>query len=414
MEETICWSGFRAERVAPESSEGARFATMTRTAAEDGAECARISIPLRAMAAALEDDAQLSSVAGGEALFGSLDPWLYRPMPWPRGVRARLEVFAPPSVVVSLPFPREPGGAYVVSPTAWSLMARAAIGKLGVDEVDVPGGRVTIARLPRAAERASSAGLRRFVDGAARAVSSLDGRLPASSVQILLLPSAASRHGDPVRFGMAMHGGGAGVMLLVDGAATDSSLFGEWVAVHELSHLWLPALDNRDRPWLPEGLASYYQCILRSRVGMYSEATGWDELVSGFERGRAQAASRGSPSLGATGRPFFQHYYWGGAAIMLKLDVLLRRSGTSLDAVVAAVRRGLPFDEDIESGELIQRFSRAAGRDLRADVDAWSRASFPDTSAELRDLGVVRRGDTVALDDRAPGAAIRRAIAAPR
>ena len=366
------------------------------------------------MAAGLHEESELS-IVGDDALFGSLDPWLYRPEPWPKGMRARLEVEAPPSVALSLPFARTDDGAYLVPRTAWSLMARVAIGKLAIGTIDVPGGKVTVAGLPGAAQSATASGVRRFVEGAAKAVASLDGKMPAANVQILLLPSKGERRADPIRFGMAMHGGGPGVMLFVNGAAKDEQLYGEWVTVHELSHLWLPALEPRDAPWLPEGLATYYQCVLRSRAGMYSEEEGWDELLSGFDRGRAQASANGNVSLAETGRPFFQHYYWGGAAIMLKLDVLLRKAGSSLDAVIATTRRALPFDDaEIDATSLIARFSQAAGRELGAEIVAWAKASFPDTSAELRELGVSRRGDSVALDERAPLAALRKAIAAKR
>jgi hypothetical protein len=59
VDETICWSGFVPQRVIPESNGGLRFATITRDA---GPDCLRIAIPLRDMAAALADDAQLSVV----------------------------------------------------------------------------------------------------------------------------------------------------------------------------------------------------------------------------------------------------------------------------------------------------------------------------------------------------------------
>lgn len=384
---------------------------MTRDA---GPDCLRVTIPLRDMAAGLHDEAELS-IVGGDALFGSFDPWLYRPEPWPTGMRARLEVEAPPSVAVSLPFARTDDGAYVVPRTAWSLMARVAIGKVSIDTVDVPGAKVTVAGLPGAAQSVTTPGVRRFVEGAAKAVASLDGKMPAANVQLLLLPSRGQRRADPIRFGMAMHGGGPGVMLFVNGAAKDEQLYGEWVTVHELSHLWLPALEPRDSPWLPEGFATYYQCILRSRAGMYSEEVGWDELLSGFDRGRAQASANGNTPLAEVGRPHFQHYYWGGAAIMLKLDVLLRKAGSSLDAVIATTRRALPFDDDgVDAKGLIARFSQIAGRDLGAEIATWTKASFPDTAAELRELGVSRRGDSVALDERAPLSATRKAIAARR
>jgi len=214
---------------------------------------------------------------------------------------------------------------------------------------------------------------------------------------------------------MAMHGGGPGVMLFASGRATDAQLHGEWIAVHELSHLWLPPLAREDAPWLPEGFASYYQCILRSRVGMYDESTAWDELLSGLERGAAQARASGDVPLARASRPHYQHIYWGGAALMLALDVDERKRRSSLDRLVATARRTSPTDdEDATSQTVIAALSRAAGRDLGPRFADAASLPFLDLQPLLKDLGVVRRGRSVVLDDAAPLAHLRRAIAARR
>ncbi len=54
--------------------------------------------------------------------------------------------------------------------------------------------------------------------------------------------------------------------------------------VHELSHLLHPVIDGYDR-WLSEGIASYYQNVLRARAGLRSAQWSWDALHAGFERG---------------------------------------------------------------------------------------------------------------------------------
>jgi hypothetical protein len=421
IDERVCWSGIAARRVIPEMPSAIPLAKATR---EDGSPvamdhhgvpvdgtsgCVTIAMDLKRAASELADEAALTK--SGDAVYGSLDIWLWRPEPWPEGLRGKLVVETAPEITVSLPFARDPDGAFSVPYSAWKMMARAAIGKLTLDTIDVAGAKLEVATLPNAATNATRGGVRRFLEGAALAVATLDGKMPSDRVQILLRPGGGGHRSDPVRFGMAMRGGGSTVMMLVSSAATDAQLYGEWIGVHELSHLWLPPIDQ-ESSWLPEGFASYYQCVLRSRVGMYDERSAWDELVSGFDRGRAQAGRR---ALKDAQRPSFMHIYWGGAAIMLKLDVELRKSGTSLDAVVAQARRKFPADDDDPSvEELIARLSKAAGRDLKPSIDAWLELPFPDTSSELKDLGVVRRGQRIFLDDSAPLAKTRMAIAAKR
>src|SRR5690349_3931578 len=58
----------------------------------------------------------------------------------------------------------------------------------------------------------------------------------------------------------------------------------DWTAVHELSHLMHPYLGDRGT-WLAEGLATYYQNVLRARSGMLTPAQAWDRLYQGFKRG---------------------------------------------------------------------------------------------------------------------------------
>lgn len=421
LDERVCWSGLQARRVIPEMTSAFPFVKATR---DDGSAiafdaygapvegtngCINLAVDLKRGAATLADEAALTK--SGDAVYGSLDIWLWRPEPWPEGLRGRLVIETPPEISVSLPFSRDAEGAYSVPYSAWKMMARAAIGKLTLETIDVAGAKIDVALLPNAAPNTTRPGIRRFLEGAATAVATLDGKMPAGRVQVLLRPGGGGWRSDPVRFGMAMRGGGSTVMMLVSSAATDAQLYGEWIGVHELSHLWLPPIDQ-EASWLPEGFASYYQCVLRSRVGMYDEKSAWDELLSGFDRGRSQA---GRLPLKSAQRPSFMHIYWGGAAIMLKLDVDLRKGGSSLDAVVAKTRREHPADDDDPSlDELIARLSKAAGKDLKTSIDAWLEVPFPDTSAELKDLGVVRRGGKIFLDDSAPLAKARVGIAGKR
>ena len=146
IDERVCWSGIDARRVIPEMPSAIRFA---KAAAEDGSAiamdhhgapvsgmngCITLAMDLKRAASELADEAALTK--SGDAVYGSLDIWLWRPEPWPEGLRGKLAIETAPEVAVSLPFARDEQGTYVVPYSAWKMMARAAIGKLSLDTIE--------------------------------------------------------------------------------------------------------------------------------------------------------------------------------------------------------------------------------------------------------------------------------------
>lgn len=404
--ERLCWSGFDPGGIEPELASARALATVRQEDRGDRG-CATVALDLASMAERLDDDGELRKI--GDTVTGSFDPWLWRPHAWPSGLVGRLRLALAPGLTVSLPHERAPDGAWLVPWSTWSFMARFALGRFTPETLDVAGTRLSIASLD-AAPLMTAAGRAAWIGDAARAVATIgDGRLPTDRIQVLVTP--AGRGDEPVVFGMAMRGAGSSISLRLSDDATDQNVRGEWIAVHELAHLWLPPVVREDA-WLPEGLASYYQCILRSRAGMYDERTAWEELLAGFARGRRRARS----PLGQAPRHGFMQTYWGGAAIVLKLDVALRRQGRSLDAALVALRREQP-----DTGASMARIDDRPALDVLAelvgtgiDVRPWLDVPFVDTAEELAALGVRGNGERVTLDDAAPLAAARRAIAAKR
>lgn len=128
---------------------------------------------------------------------------------------------------------------------------------------------------------------------------------------------------EPVPWAHIMRGGGIAAEFYIDETRPISDFRSDWTATHELSHMLLPYVSSRDR-WLSEGLASYYQNILRARDGRLTEEQAWQKLLSGFERGKR--ATRGGSLANATrsGRAATMRIYWNGAAIMLMADTRLR------------------------------------------------------------------------------------------
>ena len=102
--------------------------------------------------------------------------------------------------------------------------------------------------------------------------------------------SVASTRVDVARVGPRptddTFGAGSSVLLLPSPDATVDQLEADWVAVHELSHLWLPHLYPRGR-WISEGIATYLQEVLRARCGLQTGKQAWTSSARGL---RARSA----------------------------------------------------------------------------------------------------------------------------
>lgn len=224
------------------------------------------------------------------------------------------------------------------TPTDW--LARVAIGRMFETTIDRPGGRlhVAIGGTPDAPQRKRLlAWLGRVSDAATTAY----GRLPLADVQVLVIPVGAQR--DAVVFGQSTRGEGNGLTLFVDPSRDAPAFERDWIAVHELSHLFHPHLGARGA-WLAEGLATYLQNVLRARAGLLTPAQAWAELADGFARGRAATPRGDAPpleqaSLDMENAHGYTRVYWSGTAYWLAVDLELRRASGGRIGVDEALRR---------------------------------------------------------------------------
>ncbi|TLY51812.1 MAG: hypothetical protein E6K53_06245, partial [Gammaproteobacteria bacterium] len=132
---------------------------------------------------------------------------------------------------------------------------------------------------PDATQRAT---LIAWIDRVAHAVLTAYGGMPLADVQVLVIP-VKPRRDSAVLFGQSVRGQGNALQLLVNAQRPASEFADDWMAVHELSHLMHPYLGDRGA-WLAEGLATYYQNVLRARGGIYTPQQAWQELGDGFRR----------------------------------------------------------------------------------------------------------------------------------
>lgn len=348
--------------------------------------------------------------------------WLWVPDGVQQDARWRLDFKLPPGYDISAPWKRIGSTRGTVTYEMRRRMpewdALMAIGRFSVESIELPGGRIRYALLP-GKPSPDTAATRRWVTNGARALVTAYGRLPVPDVQLLVIPIGRGR--EPVPWGEVTRGGGDAVHLYIDQRRPASEFMDDWVLVHELSHLLHPVIASRDR-WLYEGIASYYQNVLRARAGLKSAPSAWSALHAGFERG-----IRGTPrgrSLAEVSETMmrdrsFMRVYWSGAAIALLADVeLRRRSGgaQSLDTALAALGDCcLPTDRSWSARELMQRLDKITNTTVfmelyRKYVDS---DGFPDLGAVYAELGLRPMSATrLRLDSTAPQAAICEAIMA--
>ncbi len=343
---------------------------------------------------------------------------LLRPYMWPLAGRVTVTIEAPPSVRHLVPWPRaRQANTYLLDPQCTNLEGRIAVGRFDVLRDRVAGADVGIAVLDRPL-RATPNGIRTWIHTAVHAVAGLFGRFPADELAVLVQPSPGRE--PPVSFGMAMRAGGAHAIIYPANAAPDERLPGEWVSVHELMHLGMPWTPE-DEPWLQEGFVTYYQEVLRARAGILDERQAWQNIEEGFGRGRRRGGRRPLVEESRTmGREHNYHrVYWAGAAMALQIDVALREASggrVGLDDVIrwwhahrgGTVRPypGLELLRDAEQALGVPKATPIAKALLAA-------RAFPDVGPTYAALGIRVEDGRVALDDRAPLAAHRRAIMAP-
>jgi hypothetical protein len=228
---------------------------------------------------------------------------------------------------------------------------------------------------------------------------------PSPGMKIFVLPRAGA---DGVSFGRDMSGGGVSMLLVIGENTTREKLDDDWVLIHELVHVGSPFV--KGAPWLTEGLATYFEPLIRARYGLQSPDAMWTEFITNMPRGAAVIGSTGLMRGG------FRGWYWGGGLLMLLADVNLRRASSGrlgLEDCLRAIRtRFGDYARTIGLEDMISACDAAVGgTTLTRLVERHARsANAVDLDALWRDLGVRLVDGVLVVDDHAPLAAVRNAI----
>jgi predicted metalloprotease with PDZ domain len=359
-------------------------------------------------AAVAQGDKRLALQLNG-AILTSGDLWFWRD---DERRAIRVEVELPPGISISTPWKeRQENGRTVFlpaqTPASWS--SRIAVGDFPVQRVAVTGAELRLAVIGEL-ETGQRELIAQWMQETAECVASVFGYFPQAQSQILVV--AIGKQGAPVPWAHVIRGGGVAAEFFIDETRPFSDFRSDWTATHELSHMLLPYVSSRDR-WLSEGLASYYQNVLRARDGRLTDEQAWQKLHSGFERGKR--ATRGDSLANATrsGRGATMRVYWSGAAIMLKADTRLRElSGgrQSVDTALSSLQ-----DCCFEQGrkwraqELFMKLDGLTGYTVFMDLfrEHVMDDEFPDLNRTYGQLGLVQRSGSIRLEPDAPLGQIR-------
>ncbi len=279
----------------------------------------------------------------GDDLLAYADTWWWRPS---TQANTRLQLQLPDGWSLSAPWARCANSAQcrMVPAEPWDQPTLTVFGPFAARSTRVGAARIDTAVIgpmrPQQADTLLALGSR-----AAALIAQAHGTVPTPQLQIVIVPWGSSS--QPIAFGQINRGGLGGVQLFVDGQATATALEQDWVLPHELAHLLHPYLGRGRGRWLAEGLASYYQNILRARLGLITADDAWDKFFAGLERGRADRSS-GTLDAVAERRGGYMRTYWAGAAFWLDIDLSLRERGhPGLDHLLAQfAREHLPALQD--------------------------------------------------------------------
>lgn len=349
----------------------------------------------------------------GEDLVMSADLWFWK------GLRTRdliVNVTIPKGMSFSTPWPLlESTADYTAyrpdkTPAIWE--SRVAIGRFKLQTIDVPGAQIRLAALG-GLTKAQNKKFRSWIKESVLAVTSVFGRFPQPQPQVLIIP-AGQRRGATLH-GQITRGGGLAVVLIVDENRSLKEFTSDWTATHEFSHMLLPYISRRDR-WLSEGLATYYQNVLRARNGLLTETEAWQNLYAGFERGKK--ATHGGSLAQATrdGRRSTMRVYWSGAALLLQADMQLRETSggqQSLDTALHSLSYCcMENGPTWRAKEMFARLDELTGTKIFSalyDKHVYAE-SFPDMRSTWKHLGVNTRHDRVSLGADAPLIDVRTSI----
>lgn len=356
----------------------------------------------------------------GEDVLLDMGLWFWRPEVLTANESLQVTFDLPEDLSVSVPWQAVEGTpvkTFVVGPTPYDRPSLIAFGRFRETLIAVPGANLRLVVLGASA-RIPVDRIQHWIENAAMGVTRTYGRFPIPSARIVVVPNAQGN--EPVPWAFVQRGGGPSAQFFINHRLPDADFIADWTLFHELAHLLLPYVVYQDA-WLSEGLASYYQNVLRARQGVISPLNAWQRMHAGFVRGRKSQI--GTTLADATERMYrnagFMRVYWQGAALLTLADyrVRIRTNGRhSLDTALAGIAQCcMGGDSQWRARDLLARMDAITGTSVFTELHDQQIASaeFPDLGEVYEALGFEVRDKELQFADGAPHEALRLEIMRP-
>jgi len=251
------------------------------------------------------------------------------------------------------------------------------------------------------------------------------GKWPKDKFNIHIKTSTSNR--SPVPWGQVTRGTPDEVLLVINPDAGFKEITRDWTAFHEFSHLLIP-YRGYGNIWFSEGLATYYQNVIQARAGLIREDELWNELASGFERGRQEnnLSHLNLKEISDNMRKYrnFMRVHWSGVHYWLSVDVKLRQlsqNDMSLDTVLKQLN-DCCYNKSMSASEIAEKLDQLVGvhwpsnkssiKIFKPAFDQYKAShTMPDYVPLLSSLGVIyNQRESVVLSVDASRAEIRKRI----
>jgi hypothetical protein len=284
----------------------------------------------------------------GNSIIATASSFLLSPSPASSEIGVSVRIETPPGVgAVSALSPR--ASAYALRANEIAVASYTVFGSFQHSRHDLTGLRgatsvLEIAILDRAMTLPVIE-LRSWIVEAARAVAEFWSGFPVPHALVVVVPV---QNRERVLFGKVLPESSPGIALVLGTRMARPALYRDWILIHELFHLGSPSFAGEGK-WFDEGLATYYEPIIRARAGFYDDTQLWAEFVRDMPQGLSALTRQGLENARD-----YRDIYWGGALLCLQADLALRRASGGQHGLEEGLRALLA-----EGGDATQVWSLA-------------------------------------------------------
>lgn len=270
----------------------------------------------------------------------------------------------------------------------------------------VPGATIDVT-LPEGPMKLSREELLNWVKNSAVTVADYYGHFPVPHLTLRM----RSTSGSGIRHGVTYPKDGGLIFISVGRDADVAATKEDWVLVHEMIHLAFPSMQD-DQHWIEEGISTYVEPVARAREGGMAVKEVWGTFVRDMPKGEPAPGDQGLDNTHTWGRT-----YWGGAIFCLLADVRIRehtKNRKGLEDALRGINHDGNINEDWDIGKALAMGDKATGTTVLRDLyqSMRDKPAPIDLDQLWTKLGISVKDGTVAFDDKAAEANIRKAITA--